>query len=61
MPPKKSQEGDSEKLDRNTRRNKSKEKNSLEEVSTPVDARPQETFVDNIQDRPLPLIQETSS
>ena len=43
MPQKKSQEGDSEKLGRNTRINKSKAKISLEEVPTPVDTKPSRT------------------
>ena len=58
MPPKKSQEGSSDRLGRSTRRNESKEKNSLEAVSTPVDSRPQENFAEDLQDNPSPPIQE---
>ena len=49
MPQKKDLEGASKRLGRNRRRNRSKEKNPLEEVSIPVDKRPRE---------PLPLIRE---
>ena len=56
MPPKKSQEGSSDRSGRSTRKNESKEKNSLEEVSTPVDLKPQENLAKDLQDKsPLPI------
>ena len=58
MPPKKNQEGSSDRSGRSIRRNKSKEKNSLEEVPTSIDSKPQENFVEDLQDKPLSPVRE---
>ena len=58
MPLKKTPEGDSKRLGRNTRRNRTKEKNSLDEILTLVGQRPQDTIQERTSQEILTPIRE---